>query len=162
MSRTSDIIWSWWTAELSQRDKRPKARALASRLRRAGVIEALSEPAVHTLAQSLALGPGQAERLAQLVTLLAELREHEAAPLPRLMGGAEPVVSRARFERLMRAEGAELTAGLRRAIAMLPAPRCHVGRLGADVLSWNDNTRARWCFEYFGEIAPLSVQEATP
>lgn len=149
----SDIgvnIQSWWSRELANRDN-GQARALAARLRRAGDIEALAERAVLDLGQELGLRDGA--RLSRLVRLLAEIRETAPDPLPRRLGGAEPVLSTARLQRLLRAEGDELVDTLRRALVMADR-RANVAAFGADVLFWGDAVKTRWCFQYFGADAP--------
>ncbi|MGO4909820.1 type I-E CRISPR-associated protein Cse2/CasB [Pseudorhodobacter sp. W20_MBD10_FR17] len=151
------IILGWWGRALGDRE-RPAARALAARLRRAGPIEALVEREVQELARALSLGPNDAPRLARLVCLLAELRDHVAAPLAARLGGAEPVLSTLRFQRLMRAEGDELVPLLRRAIGMADG-KANIAALGADLLFWNDKTRARWCFQYFGAETPADMRK---
>lgn len=148
------IALGWWSAQIANREN-PRARALAAKLRRAGAVECLSNPAVHDLAQKLQVGPAQAQRLARLVGLLAEIRETDAAPLARLLGGSEPVLSSLRFQRLMRAEEDEATALLRRAIGMADR-KCNVAALAGDVWNWSDTTKARWCFQYFGADAPAN------
>lgn len=149
------VILGWWARELGDRQS-AAARGLAARLRRAGPIDALAERAVHELAQALNLRDGA--RLAFLVRLLAEVREHEPRPLARCLGGAEPVMSELRFQRLMRAEGDELPEALRRAITLADR-RCNVARLGGDLLHWGADTRRRWCFDYYGVEAPQTVSE---
>lgn len=153
------IILGWWGRAVGDRD-RPAARSLAARLRRAGPIEALVEGQVQELAHALSLGPKDAPRLVRLVCLLAELRDHVPAPLAQRLGGAEPVLSTLRFQRLMRAEGNELLPLLRRAIGMAEG-RANIALLGADLLFWNDKTRARWCFEFFGAQAPAEMRKET-
>jgi len=149
------IILGWWARELGDRQS-AAARGLAARLRRAGPVDALAERAVHDLAQALNLRDGA--RLAFLVRLLAEVREHEGRPLARALGGAEPVMSELRFQRLMRADGGELPEALRRAITLADRS-CNVARLGSDLLHWGEDVRRRWCFDYYGVDAP---QAATP
>lgn len=144
------VILSWWSSELGNRES-ARARGLAARLRRAGPIDALAEGAVHDLARALNLRDGA--RLARLVCLLAEVREHVSEALPSRLGGPEPVLSSLRFQRLMRADEAELPAALRRAIVMADR-QCNIAGLGTDLLHWNDRTRTRWCFQYFGETPP--------
>lgn len=146
------IILGWWSHEVADRTS-GAARALAARLRRATPASALAEPAVHHLAAQLNLSARDAERLSQLVRLLAQVREHRPEPLPKLLGGAEPALSALRFQRLMRAEGDELSDSLRRAIGLADG-RCNVAALGQDILRWDDRTRMNWCFNYFGESAP--------
>lgn len=153
------IILGWWGRTLGDRE-RPAARGLAARLRRAGPIEVLVEREVQELARILALGPKDAPRLARLVCLLAELRDHVQSPLAARLGGAEPVLSTLRFQRLMRAEGDELLPLLRRAVGMVEG-KANIAAFGADLLFWNDKTRARWCFEYFGAEAPAEMRKET-
>lgn len=155
--RPGAIALGWWSVNIGARE-RPAARSLAARLRRASPAEALSWPEVHVLAERLGLGPAQASHLAQLVGLLAEVRENVGAPLAQRLGGAEPILSNLRFQRLMRAEGDDLNAQLRRAITMADR-RCNVAALAADILHWDDAARARWCFQYFGADAPTEEPE---
>jgi CRISPR system Cascade subunit CasB len=140
----------WWAANLADRQS-GRARALAARLRRARGADALTEPEVHALARALDLRNG--ERLSHLVRLLAEVKEHSPQTLARRLGGAEPVLSTLRFQRLMRAEGEDLIEALRRGISMAEG-RCNVAALGLDVLHWGEAVRSRWCFHYYGADAP--------
>jgi CRISPR system Cascade subunit CasB len=154
--------FGWWAEYIEPRDSIPAARGLAARLRRAGPIEALCEPAVHKLAQALHVSgsEAEAEKLVRLACLLAEVRESDAAPLAYRLGGKEPVLSHARFENLMRAEGETLTDLMRRAIGMA-GRRCNVGALARDLWYWNDRTRTRWCFDYFHADAPQDDSKET-
>lgn len=145
------IALGWWSREIAPRDI-PAARGLSARLRRAAPFAALCEPAVIRLHAALGLHPSQADRLVRLATLLAEIRENSAETLARRLGGAEPVLSSLRFQRLLRAEEDELTDHLRRAIIMAER-RCNVAVLAADLLNW-EAARPRWCFHYFGAEAP--------
>lgn len=145
------IALGWWSREIAPRDI-PSARGLSARLRRAAPMSALCEPAVIRLGTALDLRPAQADLLVRLATLLAELRETSAEPLARRLGGIEPVLSSLRFQRLMRAEGDELTDHLRRTI-QLADRRCNVAAFASDVLSW-EFARPRWCFHYFGAEPP--------
>lgn len=145
------IAFGWWSSEIKPRDI-PAARGLSARLRRAAPLAALCEPAVIQLSKVLDLGPARADQLVRLATLLAEIRENVADPLAKRLGGAEPVLSSLRFQRLLRAEGEELTSHLRRAILMVDR-RCNVATLAADLLQW-EAARPRWCFHYFGADAP--------
>lgn len=151
--RPGAIAMGWWSNNIAPRDN-AAARGLSARLRRAaGPLAVLCEPAVHELARSLRFKPEKADRLVQLVCLLAELREHDGRPLPRLLGGVEPVMSNARFEKLMRAQGDELTSRMRRAILMSER-KCSIASLAEDLIYWNDKTRNRWFFDYFHVDAP--------
>ncbi|MDO5614390.1 MAG: type I-E CRISPR-associated protein Cse2/CasB [Paracoccus sp. (in: a-proteobacteria)] len=155
------IIRNWWAANLADRQS-GAARGLAARLRRAQGIEALAEPAVQDLAQRL--GTRDALRLIALVKVLAELRGESGATLARRLGGREPALSTARFQRLMRSDRDALTTALIRAIRSLPDPACNIAALGRDLWFWNDKTRARWSFDYFAAPIPekLKPAEATP
>ena len=104
-------ILRWWRANLGDRQS-GRARALSARLRRARGADALTEPEVHELARLLNLRDGV--RLAHLVRLLAEVKEHSPQPLARRLGGVEPALSSLRFQRLMRAGGEELAEALPR------------------------------------------------
>lgn len=146
-------VLRWWGQNIGARDS-AQARALAARLRRAGLIEVLSERAVQDLARTTGTVPAQAEHLARMVRLLAELRENDRAPLAQRLGGG--VLSDLRFQRLMRAQRDERDALLRRAIAMADR-RCNVAAFARDLWFWDDATRTRWCFEYFGDNASSEV-----
>ncbi|MBK1634164.1 type I-E CRISPR-associated protein Cse2/CasB [Rhodovulum adriaticum] len=152
------IALGWWSTHIGARDS-AAARALAARLRRAAPMAVLCEPAVQDLARALGIGPARAQDLVRLAGLLAEVREHDSAPLARRLGGAEPVLSHLRFQRLMRAEGDELTALMRRAIIMADR-RCNVAALAGDLLHW-EAARPRWCFHYFGADAPRDESKET-
>jgi len=152
------IALGWWSREIAPRDV-PAARGLSARLRRAAPLAVLCEPAVIQLANALDLRPAQADQLVRLATLLAEIRENSAETLARRLGGAEPVLSSLRFQRLLRAEGGELTDHLRRAILMAER-RCNVAALAADLLHW-EAARPRWCFHYFGAEAPMKDLKET-
>lgn len=147
------ITLGWWSREIAPRDI-PAAKGLSARLRRAAPLAVLCEPAVIQLGRALDLGPARAGQLVRLATLLAELRDNSAETLARRLGGAEPVLSSLRFQRLLRAEGEELTDHLRRAIVMADR-RCNVAALAADLLGW-EAARPRWCFHYFGAEAPAT------
>lgn len=153
------IALGWWSREIAPRDI-PAAKGLSARLRRAAPLAVLCEPAVMELGTALNQRPTQADRLVRLATLLAEIRENSAETLARRLGGAEPVLSSLRFQRLLRAAGDELTDHLRRAILMAER-RCNVAALAADLLNW-DAARPHWCFQYFGAKAPAKdIKETT-
>jgi len=156
MSR-GETAATWWRERIAPRDD-TAARGLAARLRRAGDIATLAEPAVQDLARRLGIGPAGARDLARLARLLAELREDDRATLATRLGGPEPVLSTLRFQRLLRARGEEFEPQLRRAIAMAER-RANVARLAGDILAWEhpewgDDARTRWCFDYFRAPAP--------
>lgn len=153
-----EFVRDWWRARLADRNS-GAARGLMARLRRATPLEALMEPAVQDLRRMLGLGTSAPEvaALVRLVQVLAELRD-EGEPLPRRLGGDSPVMSPLRFQRLLRAEGEEATAALRRAVIMADR-RCDVQALARDLLAWDhpewgEDARRRWIFDYFAASAP--------
>ena len=152
MSDTGSKILAWWRKSLDRTT--PRGRALSARLRRASPVEVLCEPEVHGLAK--ALQTRDAARLFRVVTVLAEVRDNSSAHMARILGGAEPVLSHLRFQRLMRSNDDELVSGLRRAIRMA-GHDCNVAALGEDLMFWNEDTRMRWCFQYFGADAPRQI-----
>lgn len=150
------IALGWWSREIAPRDI-PAAKGLAARLRRAAPMAVLCEPAVIGLARALNIRPDRAGDLVRMATLLAEVRDNTGETLAKRLGGAEPVLSRLRFQRLMRAEESELTDQLRRAILMADR-QCNVAALAQDLLHW-ERARARWCFHYFGAEAPSKLDQ---
>ncbi|MCL3883009.1 type I-E CRISPR-associated protein Cse2/CasB [Marivita sp. GX14005] len=148
---TQDTISSWWHSYLGKRED-AAARGLAARLRRAASpVDVAAEPAVHVLAQRLR----KQEQVIPVARILAEIRGDTKETLARRLGPGlkEPAISNARFERLIRSEHDALVSALRR---VLPAVdrRCNVGRLGADLLYWNEDTRIRWTFDYYHTDMP--------
>ena len=151
MSDRRTFIRAWWCTHIGARES-SAARALSARLNRGDGVEILAERAVFDLAQSLGLTKAPAV-LVPLVQVLAAVRRDEGGVLPRRLGGDPAVLSALRFQRLLRAEGADLALQLRRALPMVDRA-CDVGRLGADLLDWTDRTRARWAFAYFDAPVP--------
>ncbi|WP_226341310.1 type I-E CRISPR-associated protein Cse2/CasB [Gemmobacter serpentinus] len=151
------IAHAWWRQHISRRDEAGQ-RGLSARLRSADTIQILCEPAVQDLRRDLHMRPTQDYDLAHLSTLLAEIRGNSRETLAQILGGKTPILSGARFERLVRSKDEELMVGLRRAIQMLPPDKrvCNVTMLATDLMNW-DAARHRWCFEYFDrDTAPSS------
>ena len=69
-------------------------------------------------------------------------------------GLTDPMVSASRFERLIRTPKEGLPTAIRRVLPMVDR-RCDVGRLGADILYWNEATRIRWTFDYYRTEGPV-------
>ena len=157
MSKGRSIL-GWWSEFVADRQS-GRARALAARLRRADPLAALGEWEVHHLARSI--GERDGARLARLVSLLAEVRTHVPQPLMQRLGGAEPLLSPLRFQRLMRADDDELPDALRRAIVAAERS-CNVAALGEDLLHWSERTRIRWSFQYFGAEPPARLSGGSP
>lgn len=147
----SKIIRDWWRQRIGARES-SAARALAARLNRGDAIDCLAESAVYDLGKALGL-LRQPEKLLPLVRVLAAVREDRSGPLARRLGEA---LSPLRFERLIRAEGEELAEMIRRCLPMVDRA-CEVGRLGADLLAWDDTIRVRWAIDYHGGRQPESA-----
>lgn len=163
---TDAIIFGWWKQYIGPREL-AGVRALAARLNRADSIDALSEPAVHELMHRLDWQPttGHVQALLRLARVLPTVREHtpQTSLAQRLGAGEPPAMSSLRFQSLLRADGDDLITALRRAL-LLADRCCNVAALGHDLVCWNapgDRVRTRWCFEYFGAMAPTSVTETS-
>jgi len=147
---------SWWRACLRPTDDTAAARALRARLRRAGsVLDILAETEVHRLAAAVPYLRQRPDILADVVCTLTLVENHEPRRLARILGGGtDPAMSKARFEKLMRASRGELRTGLRRALA-LAGHRGNVEALARDIVNWDDDrTRQNWWFDYFHAPAP--------
>lgn len=155
-------ILIWWKLYI-EADTGP-ARALAAKLRRAGTGEALCHREVITLYDHVVQADAWLGRqlrrdpvpLGALARVLAHVREHDPQhSLAWRLGGEEPAMSPARFERLMTTGGnsGDLAMALIRALPMADY-RCAVGRLGHDLLRWSEKGRADWYFDYFHTTPP--------
>lgn len=153
------IIGAWWRDHIGDRNS-SHARGLAARLRRAGPIEALSEPSVFKLAQSL--GTADPERIFRVVAVLAHLRGNTPRRAAQAFGTGDPsVLSHLRFQRILRSDGEALSTAIIRALPLIDRS-CNAGALGADLFFWGDATRTRWIFDYHGAAQPgTSVSEET-
>lgn len=166
------VIRDWWAGALADRQT-GAARALSARVRRNTPIEVLAEPQVQELHNRLyeATGIGRdADRLLRLVRVLAELRGSSNVTLAKAIGNSrrengkfKESETHSRFQKLMRAEGDELTTALIRAIRSLgpvDGRSCAIAALGRDLWFWTDSARARWTFDYFGAPIPGSLDDA--
>ncbi|MFY0311593.1 type I-E CRISPR-associated protein Cse2/CasB [Leisingera sp. D0M16] len=158
--RPGQLILSWWSAALGDR-KTGSQKALSARLRRGDDVSVLCEPAVHGLAQSLKLRDGL--RVARLARVLAHVPHYTADCLPRRLGqGDPPALSPMRFERLIQSDGADLETAIRRALP-LAQHAANPAHLGEALINWNDTTRIRWCFDYYGgETSQNEISEDLP
>ncbi len=168
-----DIIFSWWREELDD-DQSGEARGLSARLcRTTNMVEALSERAVQELGDQLKLG-FQPEKLALLAMTLAQVKERTSQTLAWHFGEVvgqsgegkkkwnKHLLSETRFQNIIRADGlTELATQLRRALPIV-SNKCNVGRLGEDLLFWNDDIRTRWLFDYFGRGLSAAATETSP
>ena len=159
--REEEAIRDWWKYWIGN-SRSGEARALSARLRRANTaIEALSEQRVFDLSEST--GERDPHRLASLAMVLAHVETDVGNSLPRMLGAGEPrAMSDQRFQRLIRATNPlDLAVALRRALPLV-GHACNVATLGSDILHWNENTRIRWCFHYFGAAAPTTTNQVAP
>jgi len=162
----NSICQGWWAREISA-DTGP-ARKTRAELRRADTaLKALGVPAVHRLNAALAAGGFELrhdpERLALIAVALAHIKE-PGPNVARVFGaGDTPALSPIRFNALIRVTtpGA-LWRPLTRALAVIGG-RASPGALAADLFYWNEQTRTRWCFDYYGETtaAPMELETET-
>lgn len=169
--RFGTLLLGWWKRDIADRNA-GQARATSARLRRAqGPAAVLGERAVHDLLDLVRRDDGippamkrrlrEPRALARMAVVLAELREHHRHPLPRRLGGEDPVMSELRFRRMLSAEDDELAAALRRAATMADR-KCDVPALARDLLWWGEAERIRWCFQYYGTEPPAAQDDAPP
>lgn len=81
----------------------------------------------------------------------------------RPLGDEQPLMSPARFGTLMRASdwSARFTH-LRRAVQLLGGGGFNIARFADDLFWWNDRTRRRWIFEYYGQGRDAPGTEQPP
>lgn len=177
-------VFQWWKHHIAPREqgqsedaaegKAPKsggrdarqsaARALSARLRRSTYPDILFEPAVSRLVVTLGLGEHQLKPFAQMLHVISCVRHNVPDSLAKRLKGADetPVMSHMRFKKLITAERDEVASLLRRAVT-LADERCNVARLAGDMMFWNDQTRTRWCLDYFGVPSESDLgKEADP
>ena len=151
MSGITKIIGDWWAEYLGDRDS-ASCRGAAARLRRAtSPVDVAAEPTVQILAQRL----GRRQAVLPVAQALAELRGNHKDSMAWRMGPGltDPAVSAARFERLIRTPKDGLVPAIRRVLPLVDR-ECDAGRLGADILYWNEATRVRWTFDYYRTEMP--------
>lgn len=158
----SGIAWTWWRDLNPPEDSRnPGNRAALALLRRA------AEPrqiwlveAYDSLRRRLGGGQDGDDRIAILAHVLAHVRD-EPRPARRFAAalGARPeggidardhVMSPLRFKRLIEVvTPLDRMREYRRAVRLI-GNRANVRDLARGILAWNDQTRRRWSFDYFG------------
>lgn len=166
------IILSWWGRDLGHNpdfDSGAARKARAQLRRASSPSEVLAQGVTHRLHRSLIeagagqrfAGSGGPERLALIAVVIAGIDAHARRSLPARFGEKQddhPRLSHLRFQRILRAGQAwELAVRLRRALP-LAGRTANVAGLGTDLLHWNENTRNRWCFDYFGATPPQEEQ----
>jgi len=170
-NKSGEIARRWWESLQPDRDAGRKGDAGAlARLRRASLIEAMSEETVVRLHRALGLPRQQFPRAALVACVLSHARDHERRLSVARAGGQtgeeNGVLSALRFRRLLTIRGEEDCAiAFRRLVALLGG-KVNVADLGKSLLDWNDEERGdkcrtRWAFDYFdaGAAAPADAPD---
>ena len=161
-------VRGWWTS--LQRD--PGARA---QLRRShSAVEAATTMAALDLARRIGAakdaGPDRFVRACDLARVLAWVREdHDEALIHRVgwshfpRGDGEslerPKLSEARFRRLLRSDDtSELAEALIRMVRLADS-RASVSRLAADFMTWSDDVKRRWAYDYYAASSAAPTSE---
>ncbi|HXN87748.1 MAG TPA: type I-E CRISPR-associated protein Cse2/CasB [Methylocella sp.] len=170
---SGEIARRWWTSLQPARERgyRGDPGALA-RLRRASLIDAMTEPVTVRLHRELGLTRQTFSRAALVACVLAHVREDE----PRLKvaraagpqsSGETGVLSALRFRRLLNMRGEDDCSIAFRRLAALLGKKVNIGDLAQSLLEWNDEEkgdrcRTRWAFDYYdaGFAAPDGEPEA--
>lgn len=165
-----DVWLNWWFQYIDQNPRagRPNGDpAVRATLRRCRTwSDAMGVAAAHDLARRLGADPTESEyRVIQVFSVARVLSHVSAHRAERLMDRAGapadglrsedkmPLVSTARYRRLMSSEpGDELADQVIRMLAQLNG-ECNVTALAKDLMHWNDRTRVQWSFQYFGKTA---------
>lgn len=166
----NSICQGWWAREISA--ETGTARKTRAELRRADTaLKALGVPAVHRLNAELAAKDFDLRhdlaRLALIAVALAHVKE-SGPQVARAFGAKKksedtPALSPIRFNALIRATTPEaLWRPLSRALAVIGG-KAAPGALAADLFYWSEQTRTRWCFDYYGETfaAPMELETGT-
>jgi CRISPR type I-E-associated protein CasB/Cse2 len=171
---SGEIARRWWTSlqPVRERSYRGNPGTLA-RLRRASLIDAMTEPETVHLHRQLGLARQTFPRAALVACVLAHVREDQ----PRLKvaraagpqsSGETGVLSALRFRRLLNMRGEEdCSIAFRRLVALL-GEQVNIADLAESLLDWNDvekgdRCRTCWAFDYYdaGFAAPDGEPEAT-
>ncbi len=163
-----NICYRWWQRSLSSETGR--GRAARARLRNAASpVEAALIEETFELYNELRKAQDRkpdAETLALIAISLARIKkdtEQKAAERFGRKNGDTRRLSELRFQRLVRTpDPAELIAPLRRALAVID--NCaNIRALARDLYYWNEDTRIRWCFQYYapGSEAPAANDKTT-
>jgi CRISPR system Cascade subunit CasB len=172
--RTSgEIALSWWASLQPARESGYKGDPGAlARLRRASLIDSMTEEVTVRLYRRLGLARHYFPRAALVACVLSHVRENEPRLKVARAAGASPgeengVLSALRFRRLLNVRGEEdCSIAFRRLVALLGG-KVNVKDLAESLLDWNDEEkgdwrRTRWAFDYFdaGFAAPDGEPEA--
>jgi CRISPR system Cascade subunit CasB len=92
------------------------------------------------------------ERLAIILGLLAQIREHTEQTLPLQMAsqiqGDKPVLSELRFRRLVQRDRYDLYQAMCRVLPLL-GNKANIYALANDVYYWGKDVKREWAFSYF-------------
>ena len=163
------IALAWWKKLVSSDGNKRAARA---GLRRCTTpLEALTIYETLDLYRQLKAAHGwvNADRVAILAVILAQVKDGSPEPLARALGRKafgdkeSAVLSEARFRRLLQADDDELMDQFRRAIRLLKN-EAYPESIALTILNWGDETRKRFIFDYYRVFAdaPAAPAEATP
>jgi len=162
----NSICQGWWAREISA--EIGPARKTRAELRRADTpLKALGVLAVHRLNAALSAAGFDLRHdpagLALIAVALAHITERGPRVARAFGTGDPPALSPIRFNALIRATTpVALWRPLTRALAVIKGV-ANPGALAADVFYWNEPTRTRWCFDYYGETtaAPMKLETQT-
>lgn len=132
-------------------------------LRRCGtLVEVAFVPAFHQLIRALRASidaPVNPDRLLAVAGLAALIKQPISPLMPSQMakphaGGSNPPVSELRFRRLLQCQTQEeLFTTLRRVLHLLD-DQANLCDLANSVYGWNERTRKRWAYDYYGALPP--------
>lgn len=165
---TGKIALVWWKKLVSSDGAKRAARA---QLRRCTTpLEALAIHETLDLFRQLKAAGGwvNADRVAIVAVVLAQLKGGSSEPVARALGRKtfgdkdSAVLSEARFRRLLQADDDELMDQFRRAIRLLKN-EANPESIALTILNWGDETRKRFIFDYYRVFAdaPAVPAEAT-
>ena len=150
------IAAEWWYKWIrDDPENQGVRRAARARLRRArSPLEAIQVPEALQLVVRFS-NHRHRDRAAVLAGILAHVEENEALPIARAIGlgsldsDQRARMSEARFRRLLQFEALELLDPMRR-LVRLADNKANVRDLSRSVLYWDDETRKRWIYYYYG------------
>lgn len=158
--------WGDWFSPASDQGRKGPDRASMARLRRVRTpLDAVLIPAVQDLCKRLA-GQGfdlkaRPDRLALIAVALAACSHAPGRRAAAQFGtpSDQPTVSPLRFNALVRqTDPNTLRQPLVRALGQIKGA-VDVAALASDLFYWNDTTRTRWAFDYYGAGDALAKQE---
>ena len=157
--RPGQACLGWWGSRIRPKDDTADAKRNRAALRRVATpVDALTVEAVHDLHAKLNEAGydlrNDTGRLMLVATALVHVKTHERGRRAALafgeLVGERRRLGGIRFETLIRAKKpAELARPLARALSVIGG-RADVAELSQSLFYWSDDTRASWCFDYYG------------